>query len=405
VNIALLTTYPHGGAGVAARRLQTVLEQKGHTATLLLNSGGAWRHYAERLAFLPHERDASVRFSFSLSNFGQNLAQHPAIQQADLIHLHWINQGFLSLRNIRQLADTGKPIVWTLHDMWPFTGGCHHNRGCEGFKAQCGHCPYLRRPSAGDLSHRIWQRKQHYFPEKMHIVACSAWLAGLARESSLFKQYPISSIPNPIDTNIYTPANARTRQDFRAQLGVAPNAKLLLFAAMNLGNPYKGFGYFKEALAALKTRYPDLPVAIVTVGKSQSGALDGLPYPVFDQRLIANPTDMRMLYAGVDVFVTPSLEENLPNTIMESMACGTPVVAFRVGGIPEMITDSQHGKIVDFKNSTQMADHLAWVLADEARRQQLGLAAREKAVATYAQEVVVGRYEGLYQQIDSIKPR
>ena len=149
MKVLILNTYEQGGAGIAAGRLQQALNQSGVQVKSLSAAavGNRWPFYAERLSFLPFERDKSVRFSFSLANFGKNILQHPLVQEADILHLHWINQGFLSLKGIRQLAALGKPIVWTLHDMWAFTGGCHYSRGCDHFLHACGKCPYLGKPS------------------------------------------------------------------------------------------------------------------------------------------------------------------------------------------------------------------------------------------------------------------
>jgi glycosyltransferase involved in cell wall biosynthesis len=398
MNVLLLTTYPHGGAGVACRRLRQALTTQGHTATVLTQSdvGGRFNFLAERLSFLPWERDRSVRFSFSLANFGSDISRHPAVQAADVLHLHWWNQGFLSLHNLAQLGRLGKPIVWTLHDMWAFTGGCHHHRDCTHFEQECGHCPYLRFRFGNDLSHRVWARKRQLFPQKMHIVTCSHWLEHQARRSSLLGDYPITSIPNPIDAELFKPVDATTRAAFRQRLGAAPNARLLLFAAMNISNPYKGFGYFRAGLEALRQRHPDLPIEVVALGKSKPGELNGLPYPVHNLGLVSDPAVLVEAYACSDVFVTPSLEENLPNTIMESMACGTPAVGFEVGGIPEMIEHQQTGCVTPFKNSVQLADDIAWVLADEQRRQALGQNARQKVLRDYAQDVVAQRYLRAY---------
>jgi glycosyltransferase involved in cell wall biosynthesis len=404
MNVLLLTTYPHGGAGVACRRLQTALRAQGHTAQVLTQPevGGRSAFIAERLSFLPWERDRSVRFEYSLANFGTDLSRHPAVQAADVLHLHWINQGFLSLRQLARLGTLGKPIVWTMHDMWPFTGGCHHARQCTRYTHACGQCPYLRWPADGDLSNRVWRRKQRFFPKKMHFVACSEWLATCARQSSLLADYPIAVIPNPIDTEAFAPPTAADRAAFRHQIGAAPDTRLLLFAAMSISNPRKGFDYLRSALHVLRQRRPDLAVAVVAIGKSQPGELDGLPYPVHDLGLVRDAALMARTYGSVDAFVTPSLEENLPNTIMESMACGTPAVGFRVGGIPEMIGDHQHGRVTPLRDADALADALAWVLDDEPRRLALGHAARQKVLDTYAQDRVAARYLEVYERSNPI---
>lgn len=269
MRIALLTTYSHGGAGIACGRLQRALQRIGLDAQMLTaaDTSSRWPFYAERLSFLPFERDRSVRFLFSLANYGCDLSRHPVVQQADIIHLHWVNQGFLSLRGIRQLAETGKPLVWTLHDMWVFTGGCHHSAGCEGYLHTCGHCPMLRWRGPRDLSYRIWQHKKRLFPSNMYFVACSQWMSQRAQRSSLLGSYPIRVIPNAIDTELFAPITEEQRSAFRRRLGISPGAVLALFASVKLENPWKGFSYLVQAIQHLYQQHPAIPVELMVMGK------------------------------------------------------------------------------------------------------------------------------------------
>lgn len=396
-NVLLVTTYPHGGAGTACRRLQTALQKSGVNASLLTQKdvSGRFNFIAERLSFLPWERDKSVRFSFSLANFGTDISRHPLVQQADVIHLHWWNQGFLSLRNLEALGRSGKKIVWTLHDMWAFTGGCHYDWGCGGFSDSCGNCPYLRFPSEKDLSNQVWKRKKSLYPAGMEIVTCSKWLAGQALSSSLLGDYSITDIPNPIDTDQFKPASPAEKLAFRERFGLAPDTRLILFAAMNIKNPFKGFTYFREALNELK----DLEnTAVVVVGKSEPADFEGVTLPLVQPGLIQNASEMAAVYAACDVFVIPSLEENLPNTIMESLACGTPVVGFRVGGIPEMTEHGITGLVSPAKDSRQMASDIRQLLEDPEKRAVMGRNARNKVLTEYAEPVIARRYMEVYQR-------
>lgn len=396
-NVLLVTTYPHGGAGTACRRLQTALQKSGVNAGLLTQKdvSGRFNFIAERLSFLPWERDKSVRFSFSLANFGTDISRHPLVQQADVIHLHWWNQGFLSLQNLEVLGRSGKKIVWTLHDMWAFTGGCHYDWGCGGFSDSCGHCPYLRFPSDRDLSNQVWKRKKNLYPAGMEIVTCSKWLAEQARVSSLLGRYSITDIPNPIDTEQFKPASQTEKQAFRERFGLAPDTRLILFAAMNIKNPFKGFTYFREALNELR----DLEnTAVVVVGKSDPADFEGVTLPLVQPGLIQSATEMAAVYAACDVFVIPSLEENLPNTIMESLACGTPAVGFKTGGIPEMIEHGVTGLVSPAKNSSQMARDIRQVLEEPEKRAAMGQNARNKVLTEYAEPVIARRYMEVYQR-------
>ncbi len=400
MKVLLLNTYRHGGAGVASGRLLDALRQSGTQADLLtMQEGGKrWPFYAERLSFLPYERDKSVRFSFSLANFGTDLRRHPAVQAADVLHLHWINQGFLSLQNIRQLATLGKPIVWTLHDMWAFTGGCHIYT-CDHFQQNCGQCPYLRKPGPEDLSHRIWAAKQRLFPKNMQFVTCSDWLRGMALSSSLLADYPVISIPNPIDTQVFKPITEAERLKFRQEKGVAPNARVILFVAMKISDPHKGFRFLEAALQELHAKHADLPLEIMVIGKSDPEALATLPYPVHALGLFRDPTELARVYAAADVFVTPTLADNLPNTVMESLACGTPVAGFRTGGVPEMVDHQVNGYIADQGDPAALAEGIRWVLSGEKPIEVLRQAARKKVEDEYGYAVVAGRYMELYEGV------
>lgn len=401
MNVLLLNTYAHGGAGVACRRLQKALSGEGVEANLISAAEvpGRWPFYAERLSFLPYERDKSVRFAFSPANFGHDLRRHPLVQAADILHLHWVNQGFLSLQNIRQLAELGKPIVWTLHDMWAFTGGCHYSRGCTNFQHECGECPFLRRPGPRDLSHRIWAKKKRLFPANVQFVTCSEWLAGVARSSALLHDFPIRAIPNPIDTASFAPISADARSAFRRANGILPGAFVLLFAAMKISESRKGFHLLLESLQFLRREHPELLLEIVVLGQADPEALAALPYPTHAQGLVRDPAKLIGLYAAADVFVIPSLEDNLPNTVMESLACGTPVAGFATGGIPEMVGHRTEGFIAPQGDSRQLADGIRWILQGERSLETLRQAARHKAEQHYAEAVVAKRHIALYQEL------
>lgn len=398
MRILLLNTYRHGGAGVAARRLQVALQSVGTQADLLTADqvGAKWPFYAERLSFLPFERDKSIRFSFSLANFGHDIRMHPLVQSADVLHLHWINQGFLSLKNIRQLASLGKPVVWTLHDMWAFTGGCHYSGACDHFRKGCGDCPYLRRPSPQDLSRTILDRKRASFPENLHFVTCSEWLSEIARSSALLQGYPVEAIPNPIDTETFKPMAALERRAYRQQIGLRENAQLVLFVAMKISETRKGFHYLQAALEKIKREQPARPIEILVIGKSDPAVLQALPYPVHALGMITEVADLVSAYSAADVFVIPSLEDNLPNTVMESLACGTPVAGFQTGGIPEMVGHRSSGYIAPQGDVAELANGIVYSIDNHAVESKN---ARQKALAEYANSLIAARYRSLYQRL------
>ena len=409
----LSTFQREGGAAVAATRLHRALRQTGVDSQLLVHTltspeagtsalaestwqrRRAWgRFVAERLYFLPHEKDKSVRFAFSPARVGADLSQHPLVQQADVLHLHWVNFGFLSLKSLEKLFTLGKPIVWTLHDMWAFTGGCHYSRGCERYLTHCQLCPYLRCPGENDLSYRVFEeKKKRWAAAPITSVSPSQWLGSLVQKAPLSQHRPVRVLPNPLDTALFRPLD---RAQIRQQLGLAPTKKYLLFAGANTQDPRKGFAYFRDALRLLK--YPASELEVLVFGKSQPEALTQLDLPVRDLGTLTREADIVAAYNAADLLVVPSLEDNYPNTILEAMACGTPVVGFGTGGIPEQIRHRHDGYLVPSTSADDLARGIDWVLA-EVPAERLREAARQRAVDSWSYPVVAGQFSELYQSL------
>jgi len=353
----------------------------------------------ERLLFIAfHERDKSVRFAFSTANAGFNIKNNPLVKEADILHLHWTNSGFLSIKDLKELIDLGKPIVWTLHDMWTFTGGCHYAGSCNHFINQCGDCYFLQDENPEDISHSGWLRKVAMYSGNKNItfVACSSWLAGVARKSSLLEKFNITSIPNPIDTALYSP---KDKLDMRENWGINPFAKVILFGAANINDRRKGISYLVEALNHLVVSCPDKGlVEVVIFGKNKHFDVSQLPFKVVQLGLIASEADLAEVYSLADVFVTPSIEDNLPNTVMESLACGTPVVAFNVGGIPEMVDHLQNGYLAEYKSADDMAKGI-FIMLYADNKAELSASARNKVLSAFNNKKVANQYLEIYNSI------
>ncbi|MBS2212555.1 glycosyltransferase family 4 protein [Carboxylicivirga mesophila] len=406
-----------GGAAVAANRLNRALRNNGVESKLLVqdlrrdeegvyavDKGFAYRQKAfarftwERLTFLPYERNASVRFAFSPANTGIDISQHPLVQEADVIHLHWVNQGFLSIETLGKLLSSGKPVVWTQHDMWSFTGGCHYAGTCLEFLEFCSYCPFLKKPGKKDLSAQLFAKKRKIYNEApLSIVACSKWLRTLSQESKLLRRKSFYNIPNPIDTSFYAPRN---RQEARERLQLPQDKKLLLFGAANVNDPRKGMRYFIEALSILAENFPLVKeeTELVVFGKMNAETAKLFPFKTHSFKFVSNPDTLVDLYSASDCYVLPSLQDNLPNTVMESLACGTPVVGFSIGGVPEMVTHNQSGYLAEVKNSLSLATGIyeALFIADQ---EMLRSHARQKALDCYAEKVVAGQYIDLYKSL------
>lgn len=407
-----------GGAPAACMRLLKALEQKQVDVTLLVQEkktgeprvvttgGGPWRRFIgrfnflyERLPFIWFKAKArEVRFAFSPANTGTDISKLPAVKGADILHLHWINGGFLSIKNLGQLMKTGKPVVWTLHDMWAFTGGCHYAGDCGHFLKNCGDCWMLRSPGPDDISHSGWERKAAMYRSAQNIVfiTCSRWLAAEAKKSSLLKDFRVEAIPNPIDVKLFSPGN---KTNIRKKWNIDPDARIILFGAANILDRRKGIIYLVEALDILKARYSELDDAeIVLFGKNKSFDTSVLPYKVHEVNIINTQEQMAELYNLADVYVTPAIEDNLPNTVMESLACGTPVVAFNTGGLPDMVEHMKNGYLAKFKSAADFASGIHCILAS-ADKNKFAENARKKVLDTFTNEIVAEKYLAIYQSI------
>jgi glycosyltransferase involved in cell wall biosynthesis len=419
MKVALINTSDSGGgAAEACMRLLKALQLQGVDVTMVVqhkkrtegavytverNIFGKLRSkinfFLERLPFIFfHERDKSVRFAFSTANAGTDISRSKVIDEADIIHLHWTNSGFLSVHDLKKLIALDKPVIWTLHDMWAFTGGCHYAGPCNHFKNQCGNCYFLRDPKDNDISHDGWLRKKDMLStaQNLSVVTCSHWLGEVAMKSTLLKGLNISAIPNPIDTELFSP---KEKAAARAKWGINPSAKIILFGAANINDRRKGIGFLVEALKQLHITYlSDAPVEVVIFGKNKHFDVTSLPFPVQQLNTISAPTDLAEIYSAADVFVSPSIEDNLPNMIMEAMSCGTPVVAFNTGGIPDLIDHQVNGYMAEFKSPVDLSEGINDVLSPAHHDDYAG-AARDKVKRMFNNEKVAGQYIDLYNSV------
>ncbi len=404
-----------GGAFTAANRLSASLTDLGIRSKHLVYSGipgdgydlwadtplrkvrAFFSHAAEKLDFLRYEKDASIRFAFSHGLTGIDLTKEAAFCEADIIHLHWINKGFVNLTGLQKIISSGKPVVWTCHDMWPFTGGCYHNRGCDHFKTGCGNCKYLKKPSDNDLSALMFRRKQQVFaPENLRFVTPSAWLAEQASSSPIAVGKQVEVIPNGIDTALFRPGNT---VDARKRLGIPPHSHVIAFAAASLANPKKGFSEFKALIHSLNKAGVE-GLHVLLIGENKHNIPLDFPVPHTFTGYLTREADMVDCYQAASVYVTTSHEENLPTTIMESMACGTPAAAFSVGGISEMIDDGKNGWLAGLFDIDLLSEKLTGYLkSDESERIMLCKNARICATEKYAQSVVAAQYKRIYENL------
>lgn len=313
----------------------------------------------------------------------------------DIIHLHGIGHGFLPIGAIKRL---GKPLVWTLHDSWAFTGGCHLPGGCPRYSGNCGRCPQLNARHESDLSRWGWHRKASCWPKlNVTFIAPSCWMADCARSSSLLDAMPIEVIPNGIDTLCFSPGD---RASARAVLGLAQHGLVLLYGASSFTqDKNKGFLHLKSSLSRVAANLGQKCLTIVLFGDNnyKDTKIEGIPVRSFgsvttDEKLIS-------LYRAADFFVLPSLQENLPNTIMEAMSCGTPCIAFDVGGVSELVSHGENGFVAESANEHELAEGIQWMMADDDRRTKLGRQARKTIEDGFSLTEVAERHRSLYDRI------
>lgn len=320
---------------------------------------------------------------FSTGLFGFPITKHPWYDWADIINLHWTNNATVSLSETSRIR---KPLVWTMRDMWLMTGGCHCSLECEKYKEGCGQCPQLG--SLGwDISKWIVQRKKRLLPAKLNLVTLSTWQKESAQTSIALQGYNINVIPNCIDTDIFYPI---PKELARKALKLPLNVPIVLSGSLG-DEPWKGWDKFIQAVSFL----PD-NVQIVLFGGNLSiqGRINLIHYG-----LIKNDNILRNLYSAADIYLFTSIQEALGKTVIEAMACGTPVVAFDATGPKDIIKNYENGLKVTPFQSEELAKGVQFLLDNEPLRLKMGRMARETVLREYSFETVAKQYILLYKSI------
>ncbi len=415
MKILLLNTYDgNGGAARAAYRLHQALSNAGvkssftvfykfsdnqniHTFTnnLLGKLRAVFNIFASR--YIQKFITNSKKIPFSTLHFGVDISNHPMVKEADIIHLHWINHGFLSVKSLEKLFALGKPIVFTMHDSFLFTGGCHVRYSCTAYLHSCGNCPALKNPNKTDISAKQWQLKNRLLSNKtISIISPSKWLQQDAKKSSILQSKEIVNIPNAIETLVFKPQD---KAEARKKLGLNPDKFFMLSGfAQSAYDGHKGNSYLQESLQLFSTKIPSNTAEILIFGNRKNDNKQELNLPTTFLGVINEDEKLALFYAAADVFLVPSLEDNLPNTVMESMSCGTPVVAFTTGGIPEMIEHKSNGYLAKYTSVEDFTDGILWIY-NHPNKTELTKAAREKVLANYTFESVADKHIQLYKKL------
>jgi len=417
VKVAHLNAYDgNGGAGRACLRLNEALKDQGVDSEVLvnykfgnnpiihsLNEGLLLKAFT---AFgILFERYVSSFFSrkvkipFSVPVWGKSLVDNRVLKQVDIIHLHWVNHAFLRPADLAKLRRLNKPIVWTFHDSNAFTGGCHVRYSCDHFEKECGNCPLLKTSKPDDLSHRIWKAKDKAYKEiSFSIIAPSGWMARSVSRSKLLAQAATYVVPNTLNTTTFKPHNKLWAKQ---QSGLASEKFIMLSGFMpSRKDLHKGTPYLLEALRILAdNKAIDFgQLELVVFGNRDEKNVPEFPVKTTFLGTVSDDEKLAIFYSAADVFLTPSLEDNLPNTVMESLACGTPVVAFTTGGIPDMVIHKGNGYLAQYKSAQDFAEGINWVLTNPAR-ENLNKAARQTVEEKFSEKVIAARHIEIYRDL------
>lgn len=411
-----------GGAAIAALRLLSAQRNYGLDAQLLCRDRSLALDRNDIIQLHPNLKVRSMKATERLliflhngftpknlwridtAQFGTDVTQLKAFREADVIHLHWVNQGLLSLNNLESILTSGKKVVWTLHDMWPFTGICHHAAECQRWRTSgCGMCPLLKRPTQGDLSAQTYQHKARVYA-KGHFTAvgCSRWIAELAAQSPLFKGQTVTSIPNALDTNYFAPADTLgqpNQTQARHMLDLPPGYRVLLFIANNVADPNKGIDYLIKATEQIVQHHPEWAeqMVVMVVGQNSEQYAEAFPDEMICHFVpyVENDDQLRTLYQAADLLVMPTLMDNLPNTIAEASACGLPTVAFGVGGVTQMVETGVNGYLAQPRSVDDLTRGIISCMRT-ASLMPMQRNARVRAVSNYGEKAVVEAYLKVY---------
>ncbi len=416
LKVAHLNTYDgNGGAGRACLRLNLALNAqteidskvivfykfgqdpavKTFTHTLAKRAYAAFTILAERLLAKRYVKPVKIPFSFTW--FGHSVVRHPDVVAADIIHLHWVNHSFLNPKHLEELAKLNKPMVWTFHDSNAFTGGCHVRYTCGHFEKGCGNCPVLLNANPNDISHKIWQQKNAaYAKMDFRIIAPSSWMKNSVLRSSLMQGKEINIIPNTLETDIFQPQN---QQQARANLGLPIDKFIFLTGFMpSKKDSHKGAVYLLESLELLaaKRSIQAENIELVIFGNRNTEDVPAFPFKTTFLGTINKDEKLAACYAAADAFLIPSLEDNLPYTVMESLACGTPVIAFTTGGIPDMVQHQYNGFLAEYRSSASFCEGMEWIInypVKEALRKN----ARETVMQKFSENIIAEKHSKLYK--------
>lgn len=417
MKILLVSTAERSGGGaIAARRLLTALNQSGISASMIVRDKqsdlpevisldrkrlGLWKFAWERIVIWSSNLFSRRNlFKVSIANTGFDITGLPAFRQADIIHLHWVNQGMLSLDDMERILHSGKPVVWTMHDMWQCTAICHYSYTCDRFKTECKYCHFLRFPGEHDLANRVFNKKKKLFQDHIiHLATVSRWLEKQVKESSLLGHCPTCVIPNTLPLSEF---QIMDRDECRRRLGLPAGKKIILFGAARIDDPIKGFDMVLKAIGQLIQQHSSYSgrLHLVTFGTYKQEK-PRFPVEHTDIGWVKDNVTLSALYSAANIAVSASLYETFGQTLIEAQSCGCIPVSFGNSGQSDIIRHRQNGFIADYLSTISLADGMHWGLTEGEKISKEEL--RAEVVKRYSAEVVAAQYRSLYEQLNHIE--
>jgi glycosyltransferase involved in cell wall biosynthesis len=340
----------------------------------------------------------NTHFSWSVNLFNNPLLDKNFVNSFDVIHLNWVGKNMLPLSWIHNFQ---KPVVWTLHDSWAFTGGCHIPSGCRHFEKTCGQCPQLSINNRFiDISNKIWLKKNTVYPAvQFHFVAPSHSMANDARSSSLLKDFPISVIPNGLDTSLYIP---QEKVESRKALGLPVERKIILFGAMHADSDInKGMDLLIESLNILCKDDKEFAKKnlLVIFGTENQSLADKFPLPIISMGIIRNENTLALIYSAADLTVVPSRSESFGQVASESLSCATPVIAFDTTGLKDIVDHMETGYLARKFEAVDMALGIKLIVEDSDLQLKMSSVARERSIARFDINLTTRMYLELFEKL------
>lgn len=329
---------------------------------------------------------------FSYPIIGTDISTLKEVEAADVIYIHWVLFGFLSIKNIEQLIKLNKPIVFFLHDMWFFTGGCHYSFDCDKFVNHCNNCQFFPKEKEKDLSYKGFEKKRQLFSKynNLHYVSPSRWLYDCTKKATLTRDKPLFYIPNYLDKKKFKPFDKKVAKGI---LNIDINETVIAFGAVSVDSPYKGWAYLQEALQQISEDEKYENITVLIFGRDYDKEIEErVPFKIKFVGFLSSEYATTLIYNAADVFVAPSIAEVFGYVILEAMCCETPVVGFNTGGIPDIIVHKKNGYLANYKDSNDLAEGIKYCIENKLKGY---------ALPVFDEESIMNKHLELIEKIKS----